>query len=647
MGKETQTHQFLIDWKKHNRKIFEQMYPQLSEEQINKFLDKVITERLKNPIATMHNNYVGKDFGVDLLKVIDWIHDTKPIVAGFGVFYRNQDEVVNPMRVMIENFIAKRKEYKGLLEVYGEGTYEYDTADRMQGGEKINVNSLYGANGAPTSNFFNIYTATSVTATGQSLISTTQQAFEGFLENNVPFIDLDECMLFLENIKKETYILDDSFLPNVPIEALLKRLEDMFYEYNDSYTKILYTYLMNLPQNIINRIYFKNNLYEFSFLRKIRVKLYTILRKADEFKNPNKLPENIKSNLEDLWDFYKQFVFYNYAPFNRIQRLKHNKRKAVIVVDTDSNMLNLNPWVVFMNKYIISADESLKARNQDELRFICINTMSYIITNMVTDVLAKYTKDANVPKRFRKNINMKNEYLFTRIILSNVKKRYISSIRLREGKEVFPEKLDIKGMDFSKSSIREETKDFFMTLIKQRLLYTDNINLSDILKDLEDFENMIRGSLMKGEKHFLIPKSVKELGAYDDPYREQGIRGVIVWNYLYPENTVELPEKIDIVKVSLTKEENLDKLRDLNPKYYDVIQQKIINNSNPKISKKGVEIIAIPRNVPSIPDWMKPFIDYDTVVNNNVSTFNSVLKALGIETIRTSKKSYFSNILKL
>src|SRR5690606_9638167 len=128
-----------------------------------------------------------------------------------------------------------RKQYKKQLKVFPPGSYEYDTYDRLQLTEKINANSYYGASGATTSNFFNIYTATSTTATGQSLISTTEQAFEAFLSNNVLFTDLDECMLFLENIRKEKHKLDDRFLPNVSVELLIDHLAKTFYEFKEEY----------------------------------------------------------------------------------------------------------------------------------------------------------------------------------------------------------------------------------------------------------------------------------------------------------------------------------------------------------------------------------------------------------------------------
>lgn len=441
----SKNHKFLKDWKKHYVNVFTNIYPELSKKEIKEFLDEVIEERLVNPEAKLHNNYVHKQIKVDLLSVIDWFDETKPIAGGFGVFYKNQEQVLNPAAVMLNNFLTLRKQYKAKLKEYKESSYEYATYDRLQLTEKINANSFYGASGAPTSNFFNIYTATSVTAAGQSLISTTEQAFEMFLSNSVKFIDLDECLVFLENIRKEKHELDDGFLPNISVEKMIKRLSENFYEWKEEYRPILFEYLMNQPQNIINRMYFKNNLYEFSFLPKMRHKLTKTVTKIEEFKDPNKIPEVGRENLEDLWDFYKEFVFYNYFTFGRINRLKNDKRKTVVVVDTDSNMLNLNPWMQFMYKYIISVNDHLMKRDPDQIRFICINIMCYIITNMITEVLNKYTKIANIPKEYRPKINMKNEYLFSRLILSPKKKRYISSIRLREGKEIFPEKLDIKG----------------------------------------------------------------------------------------------------------------------------------------------------------------------------------------------------------
>lgn len=143
MGK--QDHIFLQDWRKHYTKIFTTMYPELEKKEVKHFLDKVIEERLVNPKAQLHNNYAHMKINIDLLSLIDWYEESKPIAAGFGVFFKNQDMVINPAAVMLNNFLTLRKQYKKQLKVFPPGTYEYDTYDRLQLTEKINANSYYGA----------------------------------------------------------------------------------------------------------------------------------------------------------------------------------------------------------------------------------------------------------------------------------------------------------------------------------------------------------------------------------------------------------------------------------------------------------------------------------------------------------------------
>ena len=81
--------------------------------------------------------------------IIDWFHNTSPIAAGFGVFFKNQYTAPNPAANMLNNFLKLRKSYKGQLKNYKEGTYEYQTFDRLQLTEKINANSYYGVYSPP------------------------------------------------------------------------------------------------------------------------------------------------------------------------------------------------------------------------------------------------------------------------------------------------------------------------------------------------------------------------------------------------------------------------------------------------------------------------------------------------------------------
>ena len=639
-------HIFIKEWKKKTRKILKQMHPEISKKEINLFLDEIIDTSLKDPECVIDNNYANVSIKSTLLEVYDWIKTTKPICGGFGVFYKNQHEIINPLAIMIQKFLTSRKLFKGKLRFIPDKTsYEYKTYDRKQMSEKVNANSIYGTFGNSISFLHNKYTAPSVTGTGQSLISTTELAFEAFMANNVAFNNINECITFISNIVLEEYTHDTDILPNVTVNDVFNRLVEMFYEYKDSYTETICEYISSLSQRDLNKIYFKNNLYEFSNINKIHNILNNIVHNSTEFKDPNKVPESIEGYLKELWSYCRDFVFYNYSPINRIQRLKNDKRKCVITIDTDSNMLNLNPWVEFMFDNIIDPNSDFEGRDREELRFISINTMSYIITNMIGESLGKYTKNANIPEDYRDKINMKNEFLFSRMILSSKKKKYVSSIRLREGDEIFPEKVDMKGHEFMKSTATEETKNKFKNIVQHRILQSKEINISTILQDLELFENEIIKSLENGEHTYLIPKSVKELGAYADPLKEQGVRAIITWNYLHPDMSIELPAKVDIVKLTLNQDSELQKLKYKNPEVYSIIEKNILNNPNEKISSKGVPVIAIPRNVDKIPEWMLEFIDYDTLAYNVLKKFYPILGSLGLETIKTSKKEYFSNII--
>lgn len=643
---------FIKEWRKTNRRMLKRLHPEMSKKQINEFLDDLIRERIRNPKCEIDNNYAHVNIKSTLLEIYDWIKLTKPVCGGFGVFYKNQNDVKNPLAIMIEKFLTSRKKFKARLKDFKDvECYEYKTFDRKQLSEKQNTNSIYGTYGNVISFLYNKYTAPSVTGTGQSLISTTELAFEAFLANNVAFNNLNEFMTFIDNITTEKYKHDTSMLPDIPLEKVMLRMIDMFYDYKDSYEELIYETLSSLSQDELNKVYFKNNIYELSLLPELKSLLYLVFNNCDNFKDPNKVPSEIQEYLDELWEYYSDFTLYNYSPINRIQRLKNDKRKCTITIDTDSNMLNLNPWVEFINSNILDDDilsrMSIDSTYKEEVRFIAINTLAFITTKMITAVLSRYTDDANVLEEYKPKINMKNEYLFSRMILASKKKKYVSSIRLREGSEIYPEKTDTKGMEFMKSTATEETKQRFENIVKTRILHTKEIEIAKVLQDLEEFEAEIIKSIKDGDKTYLIPKSVKELGAYQDPLREQGVRAVIAWNYLYPDMSIELPAKIDIVKLNLTQEKEFDKLRIKDKKIYDIVEKHILNNPDERISKKGLPVIAIPKNVNTVPEWMLEFIDYDTLTFNVLKKFYPILESLGLETIKTSKKEYFSNIINL
>ena len=143
---------------------------------------------------------------------------------------------------------------------------------------------------------------------------------------------------------------------------------------------------------------------------------------------------------------------------------------------------------------------------------------------------------------------------------------------------------------------------------------------------------------------------VKELEAYADPLTNMGVMAVLAWNCCYPNQDIQLPDIIDIVKVKMNTEDDIEDLKNIEPEIYNNIMDGIFNNSNERIRKKGIYVIAIPRNVEKIPKWILNYIDYDEVVNGNISKFHPILKSLNMNLIQTESKAgktYMSNIIAI
>ncbi len=174
----------------------------------------------------------------------------------------------------------------------------------------------------------------------------------------------------------------------------------------------------------------------------------------------------------------------------------------------------------------------------------------------------------------------------------------------------------------------------FQKIIKKRIIDHPTVDLMGTLDDLEEFEKDIRNSLMNGEKTFLNPDNVKEPEAYDAPYRQQGFRGVLAWNFAYPEKQIGLPEKVDLIKLNIKTADDIKDLVYNEPDIYDSLIDNIFESDNDKVRSKGLVVIAVPRNEPKVPEWILPYIDYDLIVNKNISQFKAILESMGLVSIK-------------
>lgn len=650
MGKSKADYYFIKKWKKQQAETIKLVHPEIDDKELDKFLTKHIEERFKDTGCIVSNNHRGKSVNSSLLNIIEFIHDTKPITAGFGVLFKNQNECYNPDAEMLRYVLDQRKKVKAERKKFLDNPYEYLVRDLKQLNLKLIANSFYGANGSKTSVFYNEYTAASTTSSGHALISTTETSYEQLLSNNAKFLDMDEMMLFVYRVCKKTKYKYFELIPKIDDirERALEWVLGSFKFPDKIDLKLVNQIFENLSDDDCTKLYFKNNFD--AFLTEIPAVFNLVSHLVNDtpsFTNPNKPPEEIIPDLQLLWDYCLDIVCHNYPIRMRIDRDKYHKRRSVIAQDTDSTMITINHIIETIVKNHLSDEPA--AEDEEGLTYIMVNTIAFILSRWSETFLARYCRDVNIPEEYQPILNLKNEFYYPMFLATEKKKRYITKCKLQEGDIIDPPKIDIHGLEIIKAEMASKSSDFFQKLIKEEIMDAEQIDVSKIIRKLKGFENTIKDSIHAGELDYLSLKAVKEPEAYSDPLKEMGIKAVNAWNYIYPEMTIQLPAKVLIVKIRAAKRAQFDEMEGrIPPDKFEIIKEKIFNNPEPRVIKAGFAVVALPQNIGKIPDWIANIADVDTIVFDNVSKFNPILISLGTIPLKTtSQNKHMSNIIDL
>lgn len=692
-------------------KIVKKTHPDIPEDEVVDIIKRLIEEQGQDPRVMLDNNYTGEQRETSLTAVLNWIINEEPIIAGNGTFYKNQHIAMNPIAMMLKNFLSNRKKFKSMLfNIEDQSSYKYIEYDRMQLNEKRNANSYYGGSGAPSSPFYSKWSGPATTLTAQSVIATAEQFFEGFLADNYLYLDVTECLEWCEAMIKQW---DDDkldvWVEKVSIDSVVERLSEKIINCEDSDTEIIRSYLSVLDDATITSIYYRNNLIEFMDKHQyIKDMIISIFDGCEQFMDPNDPPKEIREMLKVFNDSIVKYVYPRYLSFDRVYRIKNFKRRTVTVIDTDSNILSLDFLINFIfddvlanTKYTIDDNDSI---------FKCVNTIAYLLSTEIADMLLFYGKHSNIPEEFRPLFGMKNEFFMKKLIIAATKKRYISQMLLREGHLLNPPKFDVKGFDFKKSTTSEYAEKVYSKIIENRILNSDTLDVVGMSKDIADFRKELEDSIRSGDSKYLPILSAKEWGAYKNPTSMQSVKASTAWNIIYPDNMIEYPAKISSLKLNIFKEEDIEDLKDKEPEIYNTIIEKIFNDTtglyvqktwdpgidyvSPKdkewytkipskyrtkykklgalkwnefvdeysntgatdsgkwvYKKIGLQNIGIPLNT-DIPEWLQPYIDIDSIINNITEPFVPVLEIFKIRTITVGKSSNgrktnkISNIIK-
>ena len=671
--------------------------------QLEQAVNWSINNRFKNTNAIIKNNYNKTEIPSNLLEITNYIIDREPILTPSGVMFKKHGSVPNPVVRMVERFLEARKEHKAEMFKYPKGSEEFEHFNLIQLLDKLDANATYGVLGARTALFFNIYVASSITHQGMSAVSAAALLFESFLSNNVGFSSLNDLVTFIANVRDEERHWDINLVVGKRHisreECFRKLIITCKFEYipDEKDMSIVWDMLQNLSYDDIVRLYYKNNLYEFVENDFPMNKLILMLKKLRlPYIDPNKVPKEIKNELEEFWDIIREFVYYDKQIIDRLGKMDNIIRNVSIIMDTDSSIISLDAWYrcVLAHTYDIDmdikhhiydpfvdikrdefgdrldlicpiidiepdltydfyTDDFIEAEMninenqivpQDGLRYSIINVMAYCITQMINDFMKKYVINSNAthPKNGCLFI-MKNEFLFKSVLDTDGKKNYAAILELQEGHMVpKTSRLKITGMPIDKEGLLPAVKKQLQSILYNDVLDVDNIDQLKVLKDLAAMERRMYDEIMSGSKSYYKPASIKAITRYDNPMSVQGIKASIVYNAIkdqYDEG-IDLNAKnsVDIIKVNITPK-TVYQVQAEFPRVYE----RLVDLLQKPEFKGEIGAVALPLNA-EVPKWVIPFIDYKSIINDNIRNFP--LGQVGLSETQNKAVNY-TNILNI
>jgi hypothetical protein len=359
------------------------------------------------------------------------------------------------------------------------------------------------------------------------------------------------------------------------------------------------------------------------------------------FINPDEPPEAIKETIDGLYALLEDYVGYDTLYEDRFDRAHTMKRKVILVVDTDSNFINLLPFYEFM------ADRFDLGDKDDRNIYIPVcNIMTHVLSRYIHKVLHLFAKNMNLTPDNQKFLAMKSEFLFSRVVLTDNKKQYAANIVLQEGNVLTKPKLEMKGISIKKVGVNKITREYFTKILEDMMLNAKDIDIPAILRKYWEYEKTIRRGLITDmSTQYCTPGKYSSHDSYKNPWQMDVVRGSELWNFMNESTPIGNHSKVNKIKLrSLSREELILAMAGFPNEMEDLLQ---LLDQSEMFQKYGFNILCLPKDVRTIPDWVAPIMDHETMVSDIMGNTIVLLESLGIQLLTVRSKNYYSNLLKM
>lgn len=625
----------------------------LSEDQILQLREKAQAAMVDREAAIV-NTYRAKTIKGTLHRILHWMltREKRPIVTGHGTLFMPHEEYDSVNVALLEFLGASRNVAKGaMFDLMRNGIPEDDprvkVKDQEQKNWKLLGNSWYGAEGEEGFHFFDRIMGPATTYTGQLVISHTLFGFETFACGNYWLRNRNEMARHIASCLEVGAAADPqeewgehpmaSDVSHDKIVELLVKGSAPGWNSRDAAVELV----SGLSHLQLWSLYLRGNPY--LFLQFPVAQAYLDCAVSGEIHEPSAKkiekthPEGLAA-LDSLWAGMKRWTAVHWVHNDCPRWADQVHRKIVTLVDTDSNFLDLHPWINFIK-------ESYGIEELEDADYLTsMNIFIYLLNRLNDMQMANLTKAMQVPEARRSRINFKNEFIIARLILTAGKKNYVALQMFKEGIRLPGGKIDLKGLAVKKTTVSRSTGSFFTDSIEHRMLRSKKIDRTGVINDIVELENRVFDAIKSMDTEYATPASIGRVKDYANPMSQNTVRGMIFWNEIEVSNPIREGDRVsmfrlkigaDATKLQRVIDEQLAAGNSENVAVYEKLMEIVFgSNADPEISTNGLNWIALPRELKKMPEWVPPLIDIENVVAANVSPILPLLDAIGIITMR-------------
>ncbi len=672
----------LIDMYKNKMKgILKTAYNgKVSEEFIDKYLNKITEKAYNTPIFANTRNLYKYDYGTQLPieQVMEDIRSEHLNIHANGTLTTN----VKPISYFIIDMLSDlRAVYKNKMfeaKVNGDD-FGFFINNGMQNTVKAKTNSIYGASTMSKGFTSNVDMGGAITAQARNFISEMVWNIERFLGNNYTFGSFDEVFCWLDELFKMKSKLDynsyiNKYITYIPTshdcsqkyvystrdvmnirhsELDVSKTTFLMFEMMDDWKKIFFYYsydpilLIKMNPRIAIIV---NNLIDFDIefinpymFEKIKPTMtekevydwfydFYTNKEENEPTEANVLATKASKfyfMLKEFREIVAVFCFATIINGDRVEKYRTRKRKACVIGDTDSTMPSF---------YEIT-ENTLKVFGKEKLMDdpIVSTKIGMVYISIISDLMSEACRNFvvccnqyNEGEKFY--MYMKNEFFFPIVLLYNTKKNYIGIQTIQEGRKL-PEKkqLAITGRNLGSDTLNEYISANILDILHTDVLRSKDFNPLIVYQKVLNLRHQIEDGLKNGDMTFGVYARYNGFESIKNPETTSKVRATIIWNNIYPEDQISPGDSMYVFNTSLYNEEDLDKI----PEKFHDIKERVRNTvfrkyGNFDFSRFGLRTFVVPAfgDATKIPEWILPFIDVNDLCEKHLQPIVSLFPSL-------------------